>query len=248
MSKLVENDVLNGLNQDNLDIYFFKTIDSTNVFAKKTQLKKPFLIVLAEQQTAGKGRHGKTWHSPESGNIYLSIKYQARSMVPALSLIIGLLIAEALDDTSGQKINAQLKWPNDVLLENKKICGILIESEMQQENLELTIGIGINYSIPKKESWWGDLSNWRDILPREKLINTILKKIIAYKEHSYSDWQQAWENRCMHQNLEINIQTNSHTQIVGIFRGVDNEGKMLLETINGTQAISSGECSITGLY
>jgi len=248
LSKLIENDVLNGLNQDNLDIYFFKTIDSTNVFARKTQLNKPFLIVLAEQQTAGKGRHGKTWHSPESGNIYLSIKYQATSMVPALSLIIGLLIAEALDETSGQKINAQLKWPNDVLLENKKISGILIESEMQQENLELTIGIGINYSIPKKESWWGDLGNLRDILPREQLINTILKKIIAFKEHSYSDWQQAWENRCMHQNLEINIQTNSDAQIAGIFRGVDNEGKMLLETINGTQAISSGECSITGLY
>jgi BirA family biotin operon repressor/biotin-[acetyl-CoA-carboxylase] ligase len=134
------------------------------------------------------------------------------------------------------------------LLENKKISGILIESEMQQENLELTIGIGINYSIPKKESWWGDLGNLRDILPREQLINTILKKIIAFKEHSYSDWQQAWENRCMHQNLEINIQTNSGAQIAGIFRGVDNEGKMLLETINGTQAISSGECSITGLY
>ena len=169
-------------------------------------------------------------------------------MIPALSLIIGLLIAEALDEASGQKINAQLKWPNDLLLKNKKICGILIESEIEQDKIELTIGIGINYSIQKKESWWGDLGNLGDILPREKLINIIVKKIIAYKENGYSDWQQAWENRCMHQNLEINIQTNSHTQIVGIFRGVDNEGKMLLETINGAQAISSGECSITGLY
>ena len=248
MSKLIENDVLNGLNQDNLDIYFFETIDSTNAFARKTQLKKPFLIVLSEHQTAGKGRHGKTWHSPESGNIYLSIKYQARSMVPALSLIVGLLVAEALDEASGQKINAALKWPNDVLLENKKICGILIESEIEQENIELTIGIGVNYSIPKKESWWGDLGELADMLPREKLINTILKKIITYQEHGYSDWQQAWENRCMHQNLEINVQTNSQKQITGVFRGVDNEGKMLLETINGTQSISSGECSITGLY
>ena len=82
---------------------------------------------MLEHQTAGKGRHGKTWHSPESGNIYLSIKYQARSTVPALSLIVGLLVAEALDEASGQKINAALKWPNDVLLKNKKICGILQE-------------------------------------------------------------------------------------------------------------------------
>ena len=248
MSKLVENDVLNGLNQDNLDTYFFETIDSTNAFAKKTQLKKPFLIVLSEQQTAGKGRHGKTWHSPESGNIYLSVKYRARSMVPALSLIIGLLVAEALDEASEQKINAQLKWPNDLLLKNKKICGILIESEIEQGNIELTIGIGVNYFIAKKESWWGDLGELADLLPREKLINTILKKIVSYKEHGYTDWQQAWKKKCMHQNEEINILNNAQKKIKGVFRGIDNEGKMLLETSNGTQTISSGECSITGLY
>ena len=248
MSKLVENDVLNGLNQDDLDIYFLETIDSTNAFARKHQLKKPILIVLSEQQTAGKGRHGKTWHSPESGNIYLSIKYQVKSMVPAMSLVIGLLIAEALDETSGQKMNAQLKWPNDLLLENKKICGILIESEIEQDNIELTIGIGINYSIPKKESWWGDLGELADVLPREKLINAILKKIINYKEHSYPDWQKGWEKRCLHQDIEISILTSQQKEIKGIFRGVDNEGKMLLETNNGIQSISSGECSIKGLY
>ena len=248
MSKLVENDVLNGLNQDDLDIYFLETIDSTNAFARKHQLKKPILIVLSEQQTAGKGRHGKTWHSPESGNIYLSIKYQVKSMVPAMSLVIGLLIAEALDETSGQKMNAQLKWPNDLLLENKKICGILIESEIGQDNIELTIGIGINYSIPKKESWWGDLGELADVLPREKLINAILKKIINYKEHSYPDWQKGWEKRCLHQDIEISILTSQQKEIKGIFRGVDNEGKMLLETNNGIQSISSGECSIKGLY
>ena len=130
-------------------------------------------------------------------------------MVPALSLIIGLLVAEALDEASGQKINAQLKWPNDLLLKNKKICGILIESEIEQNDIELTIGIGINYSIAKKESWWGDLGELADLLPREKLINTILKKIISYKEHGYPDWQQAWEKKCMHQNEEINILNNA---------------------------------------
>ena len=248
MSKLVKNDVLNGLNLEKLETYFFETIDSTNEFAKKTSLKKPFLIALAEQQTAGNGRHGKTWHSPESGNIYLSIKYEAVSVSPALSLVIGLLITEALDEASKQKIKAQLKWPNDVLLKNKKICGILIESEIEKNNIGCTIGIGINYSITKKESWWGDLGDLADTIPREKLINIIIKKVIAYKENGYLDWQQAWEKKCMHQNEEINILNNSQKKIKGVFRGIDNEGKMLLETSNGTQTISSGECSITGLY
>ena len=62
------------------------------------------------------------------------------------------------------------------MLDNKKICGILIESEIEQDNIEFTIGIGINYSIPKKESWWGDLGELADILPREKLLIQFLKK------------------------------------------------------------------------
>ena len=205
--------------------------------------------IMARTQDRARGRRGRLWISNKESFLATLIMEPKCSPLTAsqYSFVAACALYRSLKKYVSCSHLAQ-KWPNDVLLENKKICGILIESEMQQENLELTIGIGINYSIPKKESWWGDLGNLRDILPREKLINTILKKIIAYKEHSYSGWQQAWENRCMHQNLEINIQTNSHTQIVGIFRGVDNEGKMLLETINGTQAISSGECSITGLY
>jgi BirA family biotin operon repressor/biotin-[acetyl-CoA-carboxylase] ligase len=248
LSKLIQNDVLNGLNQENLDCYFLKTIDSTNAFAKKLPLEKPILVVLAEEQTAGKGRHGKKWHSPESGNIYLSIKYQINSPHSPVSLIVGLLIVEALDEVSGQKINARLKWPNDILLNKKKICGILIESEVVKEKMEYTIGIGVNYSIPKTESWWGDLEEQKDVLPREKLINAILKKIIFYKDNDYLNWQEQWESRCMHQNIEIFISTKQQKEINGIFRGVDNEGKMLLETSNGIQAISSGECSIKGLY
>jgi len=248
LSKLIQNDVLKGLNLDNVESYFFKSIDSTNTFAKKTFLEKAFVIVLAEQQTAGKGRHGKTWHSPESGNIYLSLKYQADSIDPCITLIVGVLVAEALYESSGKKINAQLKWPNDVLLNKKKICGILIESEVVEEKMECTIGIGVNYSIPKTESWWGDLSGLKDVLPREKLINAILKKIITYKDNGYLNWQQQWADKCMHQNIAISIITSQQKEINGIFRGVDNEGKMLLETSNGIQAISSGECSIKGLY
>ena len=158
------------------------------------------------------------------------------------------MIAEGLDEASGQNVNAKLKWPNDILLNKKKICGILIESEVVEEKMECTIGIGVNYSIPKTESWWGDLEELKTVLPRERLINAILKKIIFYKDNNYLNWQEQWESRCMHQNIEIFIITNQQKEINGIFRGVDNEGKMLLETSKGIQAISSGECSIKGLY
>ena len=248
MNKLTQKAVLEGLNPEEIECYLLETVDSTNTFAKKNELKKLFLIVLAEEQTAGRGRQGKNWYSPDSGNIYMSIKFHDRKSSPPLSLLIGLLISEAMDEVSGQKINARLKWPNDILLAKKKICGILIESEIINHQVEHTIGIGINYSLPQKESWWGDLGELENVLPREELINSILKKIILYSKNGYESWKAAWEARCMHQDAEINILTNQTNKTAGIFRGIDDQGKMLLETANGIETIGSGECSIKGLY
>ena len=119
MHKLTQKRVLKGLNQKNIDLYLLDSVNSTNTFAKEKLSKKDYLIVTAEQQTAGRGRQGKEWYSPDSGNIYMSIKFKNDDPAP-LSLIIGLLISEAMDSVSGQKINAGLKWPNDLLISNKK--------------------------------------------------------------------------------------------------------------------------------
>ena len=78
----------------------------------------------------------------------MTIKFIDSNSAP-LSLIIGLLISEAMDKVSGQKINAGLKWPNDLLINKKKICGILIESEANGDNVEFIVGIGINYSLQR---------------------------------------------------------------------------------------------------
>ena len=194
MHKLTQKKVLKGLNPENIDFYLLDTVDSTNTFAKKKSLHKDYLVVISEEQTAGRGRQGKEWYSPNSGNIYMTIKFKDKNNAP-LSLIIGLLISEAMDSVSGQKLNAGLKWPNDLLIDNKKICGILIESEVNEDDVEYIVGIGINYSLPKKESWWGEISKLADILPREKLINRILKGVITYSENGYMDWKSAWEKR-----------------------------------------------------
>ena len=152
-----------------------------------------------------------------------------------------------MDKVSGQKINAGLKWPNDLLINKKKICGILIESEINGDNVEFIVGIGINYSLPKKESWWGEIGELADILPREKLINSILQSIIHYSENGYMDWKDAWEKRCMHMGIKLEAVSNNQKNIeLGIFNGINEEGKMLLQTKNELKIISSGECSIKG--
>ena len=178
----------------------------------------------------------------------MTIKFKDKNDAP-LSLIIGLLISESMDYVSGKKINAGLKWPNDLLINNKKICGILVESEIVNNEIEFIVGIGINYSLPKKESWWGEIGKLAEILPREKLINSILHAIISYAENGYANWLSAWENRCMHIGDELKvISNNNQDEEVGIFQGINEEGKMLLKTSNELKSISSGECSIKGIY
>ena len=248
MHKLTQKEVFKGLNLENIDFYLLDTVDSTNTFAKEKLLNKDYLVVISEQQTAGRGRQGKEWYSPNAGNIYMTIKFKDKNPAP-LSLIIGLLISEAMDSVSGQKINAGLKWPNDLLINKKKICGILIESEMSADEVEFIVGIGINYSLPKKESWWGEIGELADILPREKLMNSILQNIIDYKENGYKNWKDAWEKRCMHMGNELKvISNNKQDEEVGIFQGINEEGKMLLKTSSELKSISSGECSIKGIY
>ncbi len=248
MDKLTQKEVFKGLNLENIDFYLLNTVDSTNTFAKEKLLNKDYLIVISEQQTAGRGRQGKEWYSPDTGNIYMTIKFIDKNPAP-LSLIIGLLISEAMDSVSGQKINAGLKWPNDLLIKKKKICGILIESEINADEVEFIVGIGINYSLPKKESWWGEISELADILPREKLINSILRGIINYSENGYENWKTEWEKRCMHMDTELKAVSNNQRDIeIGIFKGINEEGKMLLQTKSELKLISSGECSIKGVY
>ena len=248
MHKLTQKEVFKGLNLENIDFYLLDTVDSTNTFAKEKLLNKDYLVVISEQQTAGRGRQGKEWYSPNAGNIYMTIKFRDKNPAP-LSLIIGLLISEAMDSVSGQKINAELKWPNDLLINKKKICGILIESEMNADEVEFIVGIGINYALPKKESWWGEIGELADILPREKLMNSILKNIINYKENGYKNWKDAWEKRCMHIGIELKALSNNQKDTdIGIFIGINEEGKMLLQTERGLKIISSGECSIKGIY
>ena len=248
MHKLTQKEVFKGLNLENIDFYLLDTVDSTNTFAKEKLLNKDYLVVISEQQTAGRGRQGKEWYSPNAGNIYMTIKFRDKNPAP-LSLIIGLLISEAMDSVSGQKINAGLKWPNDLLINKKKICGILIESEINADEVEFIVGIGINYSLPKKESWWGEIGELADILPREKLMNSILQNIINYKENGYKNWKDAWEKRCMHIGTELKTLSNNQKETdIGIFNGINEEGKMLLQTERTLKIISSGECSIKGIY
>ena len=137
-----------------LNLHIYDEIDSTNDEAKRIEGIEDFLIFIAEKQTKGRGRHGKKWSSPNSGNIYMTISTnQNTSQISPVSLISGLICKKAIDKFI-KSSSIMLKWPNDILLNDKKIGGILVETETNKENIKTIIGIGINLNISKKESWW----------------------------------------------------------------------------------------------
>ena len=247
MKTLKKNEILKDLPSERLNLQIFSEIDSTNDEAKRIDINKDFHVIIAEKQTLGRGRQGKKWSSPNSGNIYMSICTENELSSIPISLIAGLACKNAIDKMSGQPL-IMLKWPNDILLNNKKLGGILVEIESDQKKIRTIVGIGINLNIKKEASWWGDLSECGLETKRNELINFILSEFIEISNDLHFNWSNEWKNCCIHMNKEITIEdTNSH-KIKAIFKDIDEKGNAVIETDIGEEIITSGEISIKGVY
>ena len=234
------------LNRLNLHIY--EEIDSTNDEAKRIQSIKDFHIFIAEKQTKGRGRLGKKWSSPNSGNIYMTIcTNQNNSQISPISLILGLVCKIAIDKLIKEP-SIKLKWPNDILFNEKKIGGILVETEINKKDIKTIIGIGINLIIEKEESWWGDLSIFSLETKRNELINQILKEFLNIFDNSYDNWLDDWKKSCIHMNKEIEIYDGENLQKKAIFKDIDTKGNAIIESKEGKEIIANGQISIKGVY
>ena len=145
LSKFNKEIILRDLNREDFDLFLLKSIDSTNEECKRMSIKKRFLVISANKQTSGKGRHGRNWLTPE-GNIALSIAYETNAEEPPISLITGIIVTDALSESLDDE-NIKIKWPNDIVFRRKKVAGILVEKEKSNEVSKIIIGIGINLSL-----------------------------------------------------------------------------------------------------
>ena len=136
---------------DKLDYFWYKETDSTNLRAKEAgaqekDITKGMLFV-ADKQTAGTGRRGRSWESPEGENIYMSLLLKPAiepSKAPMLTLVMAVAVAEGIKKICGD-ISPQIKWPNDIILNKKKVCGILTEMAIDGSGVKyVVIGVGIN--------------------------------------------------------------------------------------------------------
>ncbi len=247
MKELNRDKILDNLPLDKVNIDIFDEIDSTNDEAKRITLEKDFHIIIAEKQTKGRGRLGKKWSSPNSGNIYMTICTENDLSKLPISLITGLICKKAINKISNKSI-IMLKWPNDILLNNKKIGGILVETEVYNKKIRTIIGIGINIKIKKEESWWGDLSKFSIEAKRDELINQILSDFIEKFDKLDFNWMDEWKNSCIHMNKKIKINDGNAFEKEAIFLDVDKNGNAIVKTDQGRELISSGEISIKGVY
>jgi len=237
-------------------LHLLKTIGSTNEFIQQLVDFKlnSGQVCVAEMQTSGKGRRGRTWVSPFAQNIYLSLSWTfflAPAQLSGLSLVIGIAVCRALE-LFGLK-GIALKWPNDVLSNNKKLAGILVEVFGEQEGPSHTvIGLGLNVSMSSKQSGidqpWVSLDALSDKpISRNKLVVALVEQITlaikTFEQRGMVFFMEAWKNRDLYYNQEVVI-SSAHQKLFGIYKGIDVSGAMLLETADGLQRLFGGEVSL----
>ena len=241
-------------------IYYFNSIDSTNKKAKEVaQDEQEGTVIIAEEQTAGKGRMGRSWVSPKGKGIWMSLilKPTMEPMkVPKLTLIGAAAVHKALEN---MKIKAQVKWPNDVLIDGKKICGILTEMSGELNMVNYVImGIGINVNLDEKDipdqlkdkATSLKISTGKEINRKEltaNILNEFEKLYISFKE---KDQMNEVLKICRENSIllgeEVKIIRGNDVRI-GKAIDINENGELLIKFEGDkVESIIAGEVSLRG--
>ena len=216
-------------------------------------------LCLAEQQTAGRGRRGRDWVSPFGKNIYLSAVWGFDGGVAALeglSLAVGVALVAALErcGLSG----ASLKWPNDLLWQERKLAGILLEMSGDVDGYcQVVVGIGLNVAMPEKAAEAIDQA-WVDVqamaaaqgvapVSRNALVAAILSELLpllaSFQSRTFTRWQERWEALDAYRDCPVALSTAS-SSVAGIARGVSETGALKVEVDGVLQQFHGGEISV----
>ena len=249
MNTLSEHKILKNLPIGRIQLDIFNVLDSTNEECKRINQIKQVHAIISEEQTHGKGRLGKSWSSPKSGNIYMSIAFNGVYKNYPLSLLAGIICKESICAVLDEDVIG-LKWPNDLIFLKKKVGGILVEKEIVGNEQLNIIGIGLNLYLSEKESWWGDLSSKDIRSKRNELINSILIRLFDFIDNGMVDWDEKWQEYCIHMNSNIKIKQNNIVIDSGSFNGINKDGSMNLLSDNNKSERNYpyGEISIEGVY
>lgn len=239
------------------NILYYDEITSTNDVIKDAYEKgyPEGTIAITEVQTSGRGRMGRKWESKKGDGLWFSILLKPDidpRKAPMLTLIAGLCVCKAARRVTG--LDVSIKWPNDVMLNDKKICGILTEmsSEIQKINY-VVVGIGINVNTEEFPEELSDIATSLKIecnhsIQRKILLNEVLKDFEKYylqyvNESNFKIFKDEYESLCNTINREINVIGKETYKATGI--GITDEGELIVERENGKrEVVFSGEVSV----
>ena len=225
-----------------MNIIKLDAIDSTNDYLKTLLSKmsvKNFTIVSANYQANGKGQMGSLWHSEKFKNlmcsIYLSNNYACFLNQFHISIVVSLAVKKSLNDFNIPKIS--IKWPNDIMSGNKKVCGVLIENLVNKNKIkDIIVGIGLNVNQTKFNNLpnASSLKNITGIHYNiEELINKIFQNIKFYlsifKKSEFVSLNDLYINGLYRINKPSTFSLKNQKTISGFIRGVDDLGKLLVE-------------------
>lgn len=264
LDKVLISDALNQLSVNNT-VEVHTLIDSTNnyLLRKLPNQVEPGQVCIAEYQSQGRGRRGRHWISPFGSHLYLSYyQYLADGISSAmgLSLLTALAISDAINVL--YDIQVQLKWPNDVYLDDVKLAGILIDLEGQATGASHSvIGIGLNLNMPEKAAAkinqpWTDLQRHLSLsgesqIDRNQLAVAIivaLKQRLAQQEsEGIEAMLDDWHQHDLFLNQPVRLITGDN-ELHGVCRGVNAQGALLFEQNGLVKPVYGGEVSLRGDY
>ena len=229
-------------------------VNSTNTYLIQNKQAAHATCVAAHVQTHGKGRRGRTWVSQLGASLTFSLLWRFQcgaAALSGLSLCVGVALIRALNSLGVN--DAQLKWPNDVLVDSKKLSGILIELQGDLEGPSAAvIGIGINLNLPKKvlqsiDQPAIDLASIKTI-DQNALLGSILKHLAdvlsGFETNGFIGLRDEWLGYHAYENKPVRMLLPNGTEASGVVKGVAEDGILLVETALGLQRFSAGEISL----
>ena len=234
-------------------IYLTSTSSTQDVARAEAEADAPDgTAVIAEEQTKGRGRFGRSWVSPSGANLYFTLimRPEARR-ARSLGMVAPLAVAEAVEQVTG--LSPRIKWPNDVIVEGRKLAGVLIETEVQGQSLKYALvgpGINVNFDIE-------DTSEIADIatslkrelgraISREELLAMLLNRFEKLYESDITDVVQRWRLRLDTLGQRVRVTFRDQVQ-EGLAEDVDADGNLVLVQADGKRVlIEAGEVTLRG--
>ncbi len=250
-------------------IIYMEETDSTNLEAvRKADTLPHGAVIVAEKQTNGVGRRGRKWSSPAGQNLYFSVSLKPNfspDKASMLTLVMAVAVARAIGKVCKAQGDAlqddevQIKWPNDIVVNGKKVCGILTQMELSGTDIkQVVVGVGINVN---QEAFAGDDLKYASSLKRETektydrkaLLQDVLCEFTLLcemfeQEQTLSFLKQEYENLLANRLKEVRI-LDAKGEYEAIATGINEIGELIVKKEDGTtEAVYAGEVSVRGLY